>query len=128
MPYQILAARLLLGSRFSPFESPFSSYLRISSKFSSFKKSGGLEFTAVVIWGLQLQVMNDELFDKDAKLKAKREAVKEAKVANPRDIELVCLKNRYGVSSYSCNFKYYARYDYFLAVNHEPFSDLSSKK
>ena len=59
-------------------------------------------------------MMNDELFGNDAKLKPKREAVKEAKIANPRDIELVCLKNRYGVSSYSCRFKYYARYDYFL--------------
>ncbi len=84
--------------------------------FSSFKESGGIEYTADVIWGLQLQVMNDELFDKEAKLKAKREAVKEAKIANPRDIELVCLKNRYGVSSYSCSFKYYARYDLFLPV------------
>ena len=82
--------------------------------FSSFKESGGIEYTADVIWGLQLNVMNDELFDKDAKLKAKREMVKEAKVANPREIELVCLKNRYGVSSYSCNFKYYARFDYFM--------------
>ena len=82
--------------------------------FSSFKESGGIEYTADVIWGLQLSVMNEELFDKDAKLKAKREMVKEAKVANPREIELVCLKNRYGVSSYSCNFKYYARFDYFM--------------
>ena len=86
--------------------------------FSSFKESGGIEYTADVIWGLQLQVMNDELFDKEAKLKAKREAVNEAKVANPRDIELVCLKNRYGVSSYTCSFKYYARYDYFLPITH----------
>ena len=82
--------------------------------FSSFKESGGIEYTADVIWGLQLNVMNDELFDRDAKPKAKREMVKEAKVANPREIELVCLKNRYGVSSYSCNFKYYARFDYFM--------------
>ena len=82
--------------------------------FSSFKESGGIEYTADVIWGLQLSVMNEELFDKDAKLKAKREMVKEAKVANPREIELVCLKNRYGISSYSCNFKYYARYDLFI--------------
>ena len=82
--------------------------------FSSFKESGGIEYTADVIWGLQLSVMNEELFDKDAKLKAKREMVKEAKAANPREIELVCLKNRYGVSSYSCNFKYYARYDLFI--------------
>ena len=34
-------------------------------------------------------------------------------------IELVCLKNRYGVSSYSCRFKYYTRYDYFLSVRNE---------
>lgn len=87
--------------------------------FSSFKESGGIEYTADVIWGLQLQIMNDDLFDKEAKLKAKREAVKEAKVANPRDIELVCLKNRYGVSSYCCRFKYYARYDYFLPVRND---------
>ena len=53
--------------------------------FSSFKESGGIEYTADVIWGLQLSVMNDELFDKEAKLKAKREAVKDAKAAN-RDI------------------------------------------
>ena len=84
--------------------------------FSSFKESGGIEYTYDVMWGLQLNIMNNELFDKEAKLKAKREAIKEAKIANPRDIELVYLKNRYGVSSYSCRFKYYAKYDYFLPV------------
>ena len=82
--------------------------------FSSFKESGGIEYTADVIWGLQLSIMNEELFDREAKLKAKREAVKEAKAAHPREIELVCLKNRYGISSYSCNFKYYAKYDLFV--------------
>ena len=79
--------------------------------FSSFKESGGIEYTADVIWGLQLSIMNEELFDREAKLKEKREAVKEA---HPREIELVCLKNRYGISSYSCNFKYYAKYDLFV--------------
>ena len=87
--------------------------------FASFKESGGIEYTCDVMWGLQLVVMNDELFDKEAKLKAKREAVREAKIANPRDIELVCLKNRYGISSYTCRFKYYAHYDYFLPVRIE---------
>ena len=91
--------------------------------FSSFKESGGIEYTCDVMWGLQLNIMNDELFDKESKLKAKREAVKEAKIANPRDIELVCLKNRYGVSSYSCRFKYYARYDYFLPVRNDEISN-----
>ncbi len=68
------------------------------------------------IWGLQLQVINDDIFDKEAKLKQKREKVKAAKRATPRDIEFVCLKNRYGESNYTCNFKYYAQFDYFVPV------------
>ena len=87
--------------------------------FSSFKESGGIEYTADVIWGLQLSVMNNELFDKDSKLKLKRDMVREAKIANPREIELVCLKNRYGISSYTCRFKYYAKYDYFRVLRGE---------
>ena len=41
--------------------------------------------------------MNDELFDKDKGLKQKRDAVKEAKKASPREVELIWLKNRYGI-------------------------------
>ena len=82
--------------------------------FESFKESGGIEYTADVIWGLQLQIMNGDLFDKKDKLKEKREKVKAAKLENPRKIELVCLKNRYGKSSYSCGFKYYPQFDYFV--------------
>ena len=84
--------------------------------FESFKESGGIEYTADVIWGLQLSVMNDDLFDKEKGLKQKREAVRKAKNENPRRIELVCLKNRYGVSSYRCEYLYYARYDLFVPM------------
>ena len=87
--------------------------------FESFKESGGIEYTADVIWGLQLSVMNSEIFDKEKGLKAKREAVRVAKKAHPREVELVCLKNRYGESSYTCKFSYYARYDYFVAKEEE---------
>ena len=31
--------------------------------FESLKESGGIEYTADVIWGLQLQILNDKLFD-----------------------------------------------------------------
>ena len=82
--------------------------------FESFKESGGIEYTADVIWGLQLSIMNDEMFDKEKALKTKREAVVEAKKKRPREVELVCLKNRYGISSYKCKFDYYAQYDYFV--------------
>lgn len=81
--------------------------------FESFKESGGIEYTADVIWGLQLQVIHDDLFNKDKNLKEKREKIREAKAADPRKIELVCLKNRNGRPSFSCNFTYYPQYDLF---------------
>lgn len=84
--------------------------------FESFKESGGIEYTADVIWGLQLSVMNDEIFEKDTRLKARREAIIKAKSATPREIDLVCLKNRYGISNYTCKFRYYAQYDYFFPI------------
>jgi len=87
--------------------------------FESFKESGGIEYTADIIWGLQLSVMNDEIFDKEKSLKSKRDKVREAKKATPREVELICLKNRYGVSSYSCKFKYYANCDYFVPMEND---------
>jgi replicative DNA helicase len=81
--------------------------------FESLKESGGIEYTADVIYGLQLQCLNDELFQQANKLTEKRKKVKEAKAANPRKIELVCLKNRYGVANFSCYFKYTPAYDLF---------------
>lgn len=83
--------------------------------FESFKESGGIEYTADVVWGLQLEAIHDEIFDKQAKLNEKRQIIKDAKAANPRRIELVCLKNRFGISSYSCMFDYFPQFDYFRA-------------
>ncbi len=85
--------------------------------FESFKESGGIEYTADVVWGLQLQILNDDLFNSEKKIKEKREKVRQAKKAIPREIELVCLKNRYGVSSYSCGFNYDPRFDLFEPDN-----------
>ena len=81
--------------------------------FESLKESGGIEYTADCIWGLQLQCMNDAVFDTKETVKEKRQKVKEAKAATPRKIELVCLKNRYGISSYSCFFDYIPEFDLF---------------
>lgn len=81
--------------------------------FESFKESGGIEYTADVVWGLQLQCMHDEIFDKEKKLNEKRQKVKEAKAAMPREIELCCLKNRYGRANYTCGFDYWPKYDTF---------------
>ena len=66
--------------------------------FESFKESGGIEYTADVVWGLQLDAVNDPIFDKDKHIKEKREIVRNAKAETPRKIQLLCLKNRYGIS------------------------------
>ena len=84
--------------------------------FESFKESGGIEYSADVLLGLQLAIMNDDLFNQEKKIKEKRERVRAAKAENPRKIELVCLKNRYGRSSFKnpVLFDYYPEYDLFL--------------
>lgn len=88
--------------------------------FESLKESGGIEYTADVIFGLQLACLStDEVFEAAAntKIKAKRETIKAAKSANPRKIELVCLKNRYGIANFSSFFDYYPAQDLFREDN-----------
>lgn len=79
--------------------------------YESFKESGGIEYTADCIMGLQLQAINEESFTNEKKDTTKREILKKAKRANPRKIEMVCLKNRGGISSFSCFFNYYPNCD-----------------
>jgi len=82
--------------------------------FEALKESGSIEYSADVIYGLQLRCINqDNPFGKEGKLKEKREKIREAKAATPREIELLCLKNRYGISSFSCYFDYYPANDLF---------------
>ena len=82
--------------------------------FESLKESGGIEYTSDVIWGLQLQCLNESLFSEANKIKDKRERIRIAKSSNPRKIELICLKNRYGVSNYQCYIDYYPKNDLFI--------------
>lgn len=84
--------------------------------FESFKESGGIEYTADVVWGLQLEAIHADIFNSQAKIGEKRETIRQAKAENPRKVELICLKNRYGKSSYSCNFLYYPEFDRFNPV------------
>ena len=82
--------------------------------FESFKESGGIEYTADVVWGLQLLGMNAGVFDKEAKLQTKRKFVRECMNASPRWMEILGLKNRYGRSKTRYFFDYYAAYDLFI--------------
>lgn len=81
--------------------------------FESLKESGGIEYTADVVWGLQLECLDEEKFTKQNNLKEKRDRIKEAKAESPRQIKLVCLKNRYGISNFDCDFAYYPECDLY---------------
>lgn len=88
--------------------------------FESFKESGGIEYTSDFVAGLQLQCLNEDIFSKKEDVKAKRERIKEAKAEDPRRIELVCLKNRYGKPSFSVFFDYYPRHDLLMVKQPTP--------
>ena len=85
--------------------------------FESFKESGIIEYTADVVWGLQLACMDNELFASDKKI-LKRKAIQLHKNRAPRHIELVTLKNRYGQAHSSYFFSYYSAHDFFIPVKY----------
>lgn len=91
--------------------------------FESFKETGGIEYTADVLWGLQLEVIHYENFNNVSNLIRKKEIFNKAKKEIPREIEFVCIKNRYGICNYSCYFKYYPQNDYFIPNDDEYFSE-----
>ncbi len=82
--------------------------------FESLKESGSIEYSCDSVWGLQLQCLTDTNFINEKSIIEKREIVKKAKAENPRKIEFVCLKNRFGVSSFSANMVYYPANDLFM--------------
>ena len=55
--------------------------------------------------GLQLKGIGDKGFD-----------INQAKMKNPRDIELVILKNRNGATGKKITFEYYPFFNYFKEV------------
>lgn len=84
--------------------------------FESLKETGSIEFTADMVLGLQLSIMDKQEYEElsDKKIVEKRKKIKEAKMQLPyREVTLVCLKNRYGVSSFETHFKYYPIQDIF---------------
>lgn len=87
--------------------------------FESFKESGGIEYTCDVVWGIDLMCMDDPIFDTQGHIKNKRDMIHAAKVANPRKVRVVCLKNRYGISNYSVYFDYYPGYDTFVPIDND---------
>ena len=69
------------------------------------KESGGLEYGSDCIMGLQLKGTGGKNFD-----------VNEAKEKDPREIELVVLKNRNGQTGSKIEYNYYPKFNYYREV------------
>ena len=78
--------------------------------FESFKESGNIEFSADAIWGLQLLLDGER----------NRQNIEKAKRENPRQIQLQCLKNRFG-RNFDVGFLYFPSVDYFKPMNEETY-------
>lgn len=81
--------------------------------FESFKESGGIEYTADVVLGLQLEVLTRADFP-SKNITDQRELVRQEKAATPRRLRLSCLKNRNGSSGWLQGFDYYPATDMFV--------------
>lgn len=81
--------------------------------FDSYKESGGIEYTADVLWGLQFSSIHTDNYEKTKDNSQKRTLLTHYMAEDPRKVELVCHKNRFGISSYRCSFDYHPQYDYF---------------
>ena len=68
----------------------------------AFKESGAIEYSSDVLIGLQLKGAGSKDFDANA-----------AKQKNPREIELVILKNRNGSTGNRIEYRYYPLFNYF---------------
>lgn len=88
-----------------------------SVNLSSFKESGGIEYTADVILGLQLSVINDLKVTRNVDNKKENdEMINNAKNKSPREVELVCLKNRSGKPYFKIAYNFFAKNNLFVEV------------
>lgn len=69
----------------------------------AFKESGAIEYSSDVLIGLQLKGAGTNEFDPT-----------EAKKKNPREVELVILKNRNGQTGAKVPFEFYPMFNYFV--------------
>ncbi len=74
----------------------------VAASMAAFKESGGIEYGADVLIGLQLAGVNDPGFDVDRE-----------KDKNPREVEAVILKNRNGRTGQTLQYKYYPAFNLF---------------
>lgn len=117
-----------------------SSFNRASYKepvsMESFKESGMIEYTCDYILGLQLSILEDSSFytspgarggEKDNNNDKKEKKLYDAMNQSPKEVELVCLKNRNGRQRFKCFFQYEMKYDTFTPDFNSKYDPESAK-
>ena len=78
---------------------------KLPVSYASFKESGAIEYSSDVLIGLQMKGAGKKDFDSEM-----------AKTKNPREIELVILKNRNGETGKTLEFKFYPMFNFFEEI------------
>lgn len=81
--------------------------------FEAIKESGGIEYTADTIFGLELACLSEDIFSNKTAIKDQRARIDQAKAETPRRIRLKILKCRNAKAGTSVNFEYFPECDYF---------------
>lgn len=92
--------------------------------YESFKETSMIEYTCDYIWGLQLSILDAENTDfytttgarggeKESTIDKRRKMINEAQQKNPKEVELVSLKNRNGRQFFKVFFNYSPQYDLY---------------
>lgn len=84
---------------------------KAEANMAAFKESGAIEYGCDVLIGMQLSGMRKNISE---------EEITQKKQANPREVELVILKNRNGRIGFSVQYKYYAMFNYFKESDDRP--------
>jgi replicative DNA helicase len=82
--------------------------------FESYKESGSLEYDADVVIGLQYTLLSDPSFVNISSTDKKRLLISQEKAKDNRQVELVCIKNRFGQIFESCKLDYIPSADVFM--------------
>lgn len=82
-------------------------------KMQAFKESGTIEYGADVLLGLQMKRPDPVIDEKSGKPKKVEFDVDEAKRKDPREVQLVILKNRHGRTGEKITYCYYPKFNYF---------------
>ena len=77
---------------------------KTEANMAAFKESGAIEYGCDVLIGMQLAGMNTKITE---------ELIRQKKQADPREVELIILKNRNGRVGATLPYNYYAKFNYF---------------